>query len=193
MEKVITFELMFQECVIFNNGDVNNNGVVGNYGTKPLSFTTSSALTTISSIFSGCYKFNQTVSISNMEKVTTMLSAFRNCSIFNNGDITNAGTKPLSFTTSPTLTSIRYLFNNSPKFNQTLSISDISGVTMMTAAFQYASIFNNGYSTSDDTHKLFPTKPTNITSTNLFLFGELSPLAKTPSNRPHWMSTWGVI
>jgi hypothetical protein len=186
VEKVTGMDFMFSGCSIFNNGDV------GNYGTKPLTFTTSSVLTSLNQMCYNCAKFNQTVSMTNMSGLTNMLSTFNGCSIFNNGDITDARTKPLLFTTSSTLNNLGYLFSGCASLNQEVSISNVSAVTNMVGIFQFCSLFNNGYSITDNTHKLFSTKPNNITNTSYF--GHLSPLANTTSNRPNWLTTsWNLI
>jgi hypothetical protein len=186
MEKVVTLEKMFAGCRIFNNGDITN------AGTKPLTFTTSSALTTTYSIFNWCYKFNQTVTFFNMENVVTLDRMFVDCWIFNNGDITDAMTKPLTFTTTNALLYSSLTFRDCRNFNQTFTITNVENVISMESIFIRCSIFNNGYSATDNTHKLFPTKPNNITNTSYF--GYLSPLANTTSNRPNWLTTsWNLI
>jgi hypothetical protein len=174
---------MFAGCKIFNNG-VNTNS-----GGKSLTFTTSSSsLTTTSQMFLDCEAFNQTVYISNMPNVTTMAGMFRNCKIFNNGNT------QLSFQTGIVLLNLQSMFAGCHVFNQTVTITNVTSVTNMITMFSGCLIFNNGFAPDNETNKLFPTRPTNITNAMITNFGSNSGLALTPSNRPSWMSsTWTVI
>jgi hypothetical protein len=174
---------MFAGCKIFNNG-VNTNS-----GGKSLTFTTSSSsLTTTSQMFLDCEAFNQTVYISNMPNVTTMAGMFRNCKIFNNGNT------QLSFQTGIVLLNLQSMFSGCNVFNQTVTITNITNITNMNLMFSGCTIFNNGFGLGNETNKLFPTRPTNITNEMITNFGLNSGLANESSNRPSWMSsTWTVI
>jgi hypothetical protein len=139
-------------------------------------------------MFLDCEAFNQTVYISNMPNVTTMAGMFRNCKIFNNGNT------QLSFQTGIVLLNLQSMFAGCHVFNQTVTITNVTSVTNMITMFSGCLIFNNGFAPDNETNKLFPTRPTNITNAMITNFGSNSGLALTPSNRPSWMSsTWTVI
>ena len=188
VENVTTLAIMFSGCTIFNNGDTSD------LGSKPLTFTTSTALTTTSSMFYNCQAFNQTISISNVENVTTLAIMFSGCTIFNNGDTSDLGSKPLTFTTSTALTTTSSMFYNCQAFNQNFVITVISGLQYMTNMFYSCSVFNNGYASESNTNLLFPTttKPIGLIGT-ILNFGTLSPLALATSNIPTWMTTDWVV
>jgi hypothetical protein len=194
---------MFWDCRVFNNGNITN------IATKPMMFKTSSAL--VSALYVICpvidvqnlylEKFNQEIVISNM----TGLSVFyivNSCRIFNNGDVSGStnGQKPLNLTTSSTLTNLDWAFARLPAFNQTLTITNISNVTRVSRMFDQCTIFNNGYPSGDNTHRLFSSnaKPTNITTASSFtsynVFGE-SILQN--GNLPSWIQfvsgQWKIV
>ena len=141
-------EAMFDGCSIFNNGSLTDDGL------NPLTFNTSSTLTRLTSFLRGCAKFNQTVSISNITGVTSMGYMFSSCSIFNNGSITNDGLHELSFVTSSSLGGLSGMFQSCSKFNQTISISNMIGITTLNYTFSGCSIFNNGSIINDELHAL---------------------------------------
>ena len=70
---------MFNDAILFNNGDTGNNG------NNPLSFTTSSLLTNISGMFQGAANFNQVLTFTNTSSVTDMSYMFYNSKYFTNG------------------------------------------------------------------------------------------------------------
>jgi hypothetical protein len=71
LEKVSSIDSMFNNCNKFNNGGY------------PLTLTTSSLLKNTSYLFRYCRRFNQPVTISNMNEVTTMVEMFSSCVVFN--------------------------------------------------------------------------------------------------------------
>jgi hypothetical protein len=145
---VISMNSMFSGCSIFNNGSLTDDGL------RPMSFATSSSLQNISYLFNNCPKFNQTVSFSNTMGVTDMMYMFSECSIFNNGSLTDDGLHPISFETSSSLQNLNGTFRYNSKFNQTVYISNMTGVTDMTRMLTYCTIFNNGSITNDGLHPM---------------------------------------
>ena len=116
-------------------------------GLKSLTFSTTSALTNTSSMFSSCASFNQTLVFSDTSGVTTMASMLNACVRFNNGDTTDAGAHPLTWTTSA-VRDMSLMFNGCSAFNQTLVFSSVSAVQFMTQMFDACSRFNNGDTTN---------------------------------------------
>jgi hypothetical protein len=149
---------LFSGCSIFNNGNLYNTCE------KPLTFTTSPSLIGMTETFSGCAKFNQTVTISDLSKVTEMWSCFSNCTIFNNGDTGNNGAKPLSFTTTASLTNTNAMFSNCSNFNQSVTFTNMTSVTGMGSMFIRCYIFNNG-----DTNINGGNKPLSFNTSTLLL------------------------
>jgi surface protein len=90
-----------------------------------------SAITTMSEMFSGCSAFNQALSF-DTSVVTNMSSMFYNCTPFN---------QPLSFDTS----AVEYMggmFEGCTAFNQNISSWNTSAVTSMRRMFKDAPAFN---------------------------------------------------
>jgi hypothetical protein len=129
---------MFNEAILFNNGDTGNNG------NNPLSFTTTSLLTNISGMFQGAVNFNQDLTFTNTSQVTDMSNMFNEAILFNNGDTGNNGNDPLSFTTTSLLTNISGMFQDAVNFNQVLTFTNTSQVKNTSHMFDGASLFNNG-------------------------------------------------
>lgn len=180
---VTTMGEFLYNCYIFNNGDTSD------LGTKQLSFTTTSELSYPANMFVNCYKFNQTVTFTSVANISTLARMFEGCSIFNNGDINDNRTKPLTFTTSNLLTGTSSMFSGCARFNQTITISNVSRVTTMTQMFKDCLIFNNGYNSTNTSNKLFPTKPLLITNASNFGSSILQ-----NGNKPVWLSTsWAII
>ena len=129
---------MFNEAILFNNGDTDNNG------NNPLSFTTTSLLTNISGMFQDAVNFNQDLTFTNTSQVTDMSNMFNEAILFNNGDTDNNGNNPLSFTTTSLLTNISGMFQDAVNFNQVLTFTNTSQVKNTSHMFDGASLFNNG-------------------------------------------------
>ena len=146
---------MFRSCSIFNNGNTSDTA------TNPITFITSPSLLNASNLFWSCSKFNQTVSITNTSNLQLINSIFYNCTIFNNGSLSDDGANPITLTTSSSLTTTRSFVVGCPKFNQTVSITNMSGVTDTTSMFYNAHIFNNG-NTGD-----YATKPMTFNTSSL--------------------------
>lgn len=214
---VVNISRMFENCFIFNNGQTS------------LTFHTSSTLIVASHTFKSCSTFNQSVTITNMNNVTTMTSMFSGCAKFNailtlgdqtadpdgtvwninvpnvqdlthgfsycyqfnNGQTTSntIGVNPIKIRTGPSLTTLSALFAFCNVFNQHITIENITNVTTMNSAFNQTPNFNNGYNIGDTTHSLFPNKPLAITTATSF--GSTTLLN---GNKPTWLSnTWAII
>ena len=132
MTGVTTMASLFNGCSVFNNGGL------------ALTFTTTSALTDVSFMFRFCSVFNQTFVLSDTTGVTTMAWMFTACALFNNGSATNDGLNPLTFTTSSALRDVSQMFILCEQFNQTLLLSNTTGMTAMAGMFFGCGIFNNG-------------------------------------------------
>ena len=139
--QLVKADNMFNGCSLFNNGDT------GDTGAKPLTFTTTAALTDTSQMFADCAAFNQHLVISDVTGVTTMGSMFSGCSRFNNGVTGNNGGQSLTFVTTSALTNVNEMFAHCSLFNQTLVVSDVSNVVATTLMFYGCSLFNNGATT----------------------------------------------
>ena len=146
MSNVDSMASMFSQCTVFNNGSPVDDGA------HPLTFTTTSALTNTSTMFSQCSAFNQTLTLSDVTGVTTTNSMFNNNSDFNNGSTTNDGTHPMTWTTTSALIDVRNMFRRCFAFNQTLVLSDVTGVTRMSTMFLLCAVFNNGSTVNDGAH-----------------------------------------
>jgi surface protein len=127
-----------------------------------------SAITTMTEMFSGCSAFNQALSF-DTSVVTNMSSMFYNCTPFN---------QPLSFDTS----AVEYMggmFYGCSVFNQALSF-DTSAVTIINNMFNGCSVFNQplSFDTSSvtDTRSMFEGATTfnqNISSWNTGAFNRI--------------------
>jgi len=113
----------FSGCDIFNNGNA------------PL---TIQKPVSSSAMFQGCRAFNQTVTFTDASQLAQADNMFNGCSLFNNG------AQPLTFTTTAALTDTTNMFYACSAFNQTLVVSDMTGVTATTQMFNGCSLFNNG-------------------------------------------------
>jgi hypothetical protein len=154
---VTSMNSTFYNTFLFNNSDTSN------AGTKPLLWNTD-RVTDMQYMFYNTKAFNQTMSHNpagpyfNTNKVTNMSYMFQNSLIFNNGDITNAGTKPLKLYTNAA-TTLTNMFYNAPVFNQTVGYDasgywDTSSTSLFESMFSRATIFNNGNTTNAGTMPL---------------------------------------
>ena len=127
---------MFANCDIFNNGNTTD------VATKPLTIQTP-YLTTAASMFQNCFAFNQITTLTDTIQLLSTENMFNAASIFNNGDVTNAGTHPFTWT-APALTTTLRMFMNTPVFNQTVTLSTLNALTTTSQMFADAALFNNG-------------------------------------------------
>ena len=164
---------LFTDCVLFNNGDT------GNSGNSPLTWNTSSVLN-MDGMFSGAFAFNQTLVLSDLSGVTSTNSMFAFAPLFNNGDLTNAGDKPLfGGTAMPALTDASAMFLQCYAFNQSVTaVFELSSQLAFTLQmFNEASIFNNGDLT-DAGRAPFSLSTTKLISTN-FMFARAAAFNQT--------------
>ncbi len=138
---------MFAYAGKFNNGDSGNNGA------KPLTWNMTRG-SQFNSMFLGAASFNQDISSWNMTNATNLGSMFA-YGIFNNGDPTNAQSKPLRWYL-PKVTNIAYMFYEQEPFNQDVSTwfapqnGDVMQLQSLESAFgtrpnsAYSKVFNNG-------------------------------------------------
>jgi surface protein len=103
---VTTFSALFQNAAAFNNGDP-----VG-VSTKPLAWSSTGAVTTMASMFSGARRFNQSLSAFNTSNVTSLASTFASANSFNQ-DITGWDISKV--------TSFNGTFNGATTFRQDLT------------------------------------------------------------------------
>ena len=181
---VTDMSYMFRNCYKFNNGDT------GNAGLLPITFTTD-AVTNMTSMFNGASKFNQKLDTTTFitTSVTDLSSMFYGATIFNNGSTTNDISNPLAFDTSAT-TDMSYMFYNAIAFNQTfcntIASTDLQNVLTMNNMFFNATIFNNGGTSGDNTHPLWPLV-TSIPNASLTFSGFSTSSRLSLGNTPGWM------
>jgi surface protein len=126
-------------------------------GTADLSWNTSN-VTTMLSVFSTAYYFNQNISNWNVSRVTAMTSMFAGASTgtalkhtFNNGQLAGSSGQQLNWTASRCGT-FTTMFSNNSCFNQPIpTLVDVSGGNL-TSMFQNASVFNQNVSTWNTTN-----------------------------------------
>jgi surface protein len=101
--------------------------------------------------------FNQEITSWDVSNVTDMNDMFIASTAFNNGDTTNAGSKPLSWGSKTSkVINMSSMFGGANSFNQTVTSWDVSSVTNMNAMFSCSSalgpsgtsVFNNGDTTN---------------------------------------------
>jgi surface protein len=124
--------------VVFNNGAIDN-GAIDN----SLTWTTSSALKSLSECFFACANFNCNVNSLNVSSVTSMLSCFYGCIRFN---------QSLSSWNTSNVTNMSYMFFNAKTFNQniaynvnywnTLNVATIASIFACDKS-QGSGVFNN--------------------------------------------------
>jgi surface protein len=165
MSNVTSTAGMFDGCLVFNNGSPTNDGA------HPLTFTTTNALLYMNQMFSTCAAFNQTLVLSDVSGVTTMNGMFGNNSDFNNGSPTNDGAHPMTWTTTSALVDVRSMFRRCFAFNQTLVLSDVTGVTRTTTMYLLCAVFNNGSIINDGGHPFTWTTTTALTNVNSMFNG----------------------
>jgi surface protein len=130
---------------LFNSATAFNNGDTGNFGTRPLSWNISKAETAYE-MFDDAVSFNQYVGDWDPASLTTAQRMFRNAQLFNNGDTTDASSKPLAWASTAALTNMTTMFQNAYSFNQDMSSFNTSNVTLMVSLFQNATSFNRDIS-----------------------------------------------
>lgn len=130
---VLYMSSMFALARNFNNGGV------------PLEFDNTSKLIDTSDMFQQCVSFNQEVNFPDMTHLQTATSMFQGCRSFNNGDVTDASSKPLVWTTSA-LQTVDTMFKNCVAFNQPLTFSDMSNVTTLLTTLQNCNAFKQDLS-----------------------------------------------
>ena len=157
---------MFFGATLFNNGDTLNAGA------RPLDFGVMSApLVNANSMFSGAAAFNQTVTFADLTSLQTAVTMFQNAALFNNGNTADAGSKPITWPTTSTLTDISQMFAGCGAFNQTLSLADMTGVTTMANMFFNCALFNNGSTVDDAAHAIAWTTSNNLANTSHMFHG----------------------
>ena len=133
---------MFSSAALFNNG------AVGDVGGKPLTWTTStgtSLVTTMIRMFVSAPKFNQDISSWNVSSVNNMGQMFRDAYLFNNGSTTNDRLHPLTWVAgigTSNVLAMNFMFNGATAFNQDITGWNVSGVTNMYGMFGGATIFD---------------------------------------------------
>ena len=165
MSNVTRTTSMFSQCTVFNNGSPIDDG------SNPLTFTTTSALTDTSQMFIQCPAFNQTFALSDVTGVTTTNSMFSGTFKFNNGSTIDDGANPMTWTTSSALQDLNNMFRRNFAFNQTLVLSDVTGVTRTVSMFFLCAVFNNGSTINDGAHAFTWTTTTALTNVNSMFNG----------------------
>ena len=131
---------MFNEAILFNNGDTGNNG------NDPLSFTTTSLLTNISGMFQDAVNFNQVLTFTNTSQVKNTSHMFDGASLFNNGN-----NDILFQPDTSAVTDMSYMFNKATNFNNhnteltltTTNVLDMSYMFNGAVNWYKPLIFNN--------------------------------------------------
>lgn len=119
-------------------------------------------ITTLGSMFSGCTKFNQDISMWDTSHVTEMYEVFKDCALFNQPlntwDVSKSPelrgmfqgasvfNQPLDKWNVGAVTNVSEMFRYASKFNQDISSWNVSNVTNMSSMFSYASAFNQDLS-----------------------------------------------
>ena len=129
---VTTIVEMFTLCSSFDNGGV------------PFVLNTAS-LVDATDVFDSCTSFNQEIQFTDTSALQTTTTMFYGCTLFNNGDATDASSKPLVWTT-PALQATDDMFTNCLSFNQALTFSDVSNVTTMSNMLQNCTAFKQDLS-----------------------------------------------
>ena len=120
-------------------------------------------ITTLGSMFSGCTKFNQDISMWDISHVTELYEVFKDCTSFNQPlntwDVSNSPelrgmfqgasvfNQPLDNWNVGLVTNVSDMFRSASKFNQDISSWNVSNVTNMSSMFSYAKAFNQDLST----------------------------------------------
>jgi surface protein len=143
---ITNFSSMFRDATLFNNGDPSNNGA------KPLSWNVSNG-TNFFYMFGGS-AFNQYIGNWDMRNATAINWMFAYATQFNNGDITDAASKPLAWYL-PKVTNASYIFYEQAPFNQNIGTwfapqnGDVMQVenlviALCTKTLGVPKVFNNG-------------------------------------------------
>jgi surface protein len=182
VSKVTSMNNMFNGCTVFNNGDTQNNA------SKPLTnFVTLNVKGALTYMFNNCNAFNQTLVGWDVSNVTNMSNMFSGCTVFNNGDVTNAASKPLTnFVTTSFAGSLSSMFKDCGNFNQIISSWVTSRVTIMDNMFNGCTVFNNG-----DTQNNASKPLTNFVTTSFA--GSLSSMFKDCGNFNQTISSWVTL
>jgi len=138
------FNSMFEGAEAFNNGDL-----IGS-GSKPLTFNPASGQD-FEDMFNCAFKFNQDVSSWDMRNALKLGGMFA-YGIFNNGDPTNAQSKPLSWYL-PKATKVDYVFYGDVSFNQDIGswfapqngdVMQVQNISALVGQISSGMLFNNG-------------------------------------------------
>lgn len=133
-------------------------------------------ITTLGSMFNGCTKFNQDISMWDTSHVTEMYEVFKDCALFNQPlntwDVSKSPelrgmfqgasvfNQPLDNWHVGAVTNVSDMFRYASKFNQDISSWNVSNVTNMANMFSYASAFNQDLSSWCVTN--IPQKPSSF-------------------------------
>ena len=154
---------MFYGATLFNNGDVTN------AGERPLDFGVMSApIVNANGMFSDCTAFNQTVTFTDLSNLDTATTMFENAALFNNGDLTDAGLKPITWPTTSAFTSTSSMFQSCAVFNQTVVFADTTSLVSTESMFYGCVAFNNGDTTNASSKPLVWTTTTLIHAASMF-------------------------
>ncbi|MFO0417114.1 MAG: BspA family leucine-rich repeat surface protein, partial [Pseudomonadota bacterium] len=113
-ENGIDFAGVFNAALTFNNGDSGNNGA------KPLTWNVSKG-SYFDWAFASNPKFNQNLSSWDMRNATTIYYMFGYTPLFNNGDTTNAQSKPLTWYLPKVTNASQVFYGGANAFNQDIS------------------------------------------------------------------------
>lgn len=130
--------------------------------------------TSLVGAFANMPNFNKNVTFLNnwnLLNVTSMYQMFANSTMFNNGSAINDCLSPLTFTTSSVLSNLNYMFSRCQKFNQKVTISNMSGVITMESMFAECLIFNNGSTTNDGANQLLLTTSAALSNISCMFLG----------------------
>jgi surface protein len=133
---VITIEEMFNNAILYNNGDINNNGL------KPMNFSFMSNLENLARTFKNALVFNQNIYMV-LENAKTMEEMFCDAIIFNNGDIGNNGYFGAQYF-MPKIETLKGLFKNAVSFNQSFRTAGTQLLLTTEEMFSGAVIYNDG-------------------------------------------------
>ena len=124
---------MFYSATKFNNGGSSD---INNWTLK------TTGTITMASMFRQTNAFNQNLNNWNMLAVVSTANMFE-ASLFNNGLASGIGGN-LTWSFTPSLTNISWMFSSNMNFNQNLNSFDTSGVINIFHIFNNATKFNNG-------------------------------------------------